>query len=81
MQKIIGCSKDHGKEIDLYDKSYAEKITRINTLLEEAEKSAEDLQKRAYYYAQTLLVFYYLIPENDEQSKEVALLQLKAHTE
>jgi len=51
MQKIIGCSKDHGKEIDLYDKSYAEKITRINTLLEEAEKSVADLQKRAYYYA------------------------------
>ena len=26
IQKILGCSKDHGKEIDLYNKTYAEKI-------------------------------------------------------
>ena len=48
---MIGCSKDHGKEIDLYNKTYAEKILRVNTLLTEAEKSSDDLQKRSYYYA------------------------------
>lgn len=42
IQKILGCSKDHGKEIDLYNKTYAEKIQRIKTLLEEAEKSEDD---------------------------------------
>ena len=42
IQKILGCSKDHGKEIDLYNKTYDEKIQRIKTLLEEAEKSEDD---------------------------------------
>jgi len=40
---MIGCSKDHGKEIDLYNKSYSEKIIRIQSLLKEAEKSEEDM--------------------------------------
>lgn len=42
IQKILGCSKDHGKEIDLYNKTYEEKIQRIKTLVEEAEKSEDD---------------------------------------
>ena len=29
MAKIMGCSKDHAKEIDLYSKPYEEKIERI----------------------------------------------------
>jgi hypothetical protein len=29
MAKLIGCSKDHGKEIDLYNKPYEEKIDRV----------------------------------------------------
>ena len=48
---MLGCSKDHGKEIDLYGKSYDEKVLRIKTLIDEAEKSKDDLQKRAYYFA------------------------------
>jgi hypothetical protein len=48
---MIGCSKDHGKEIDLYGKTYQEKILRINTLLQEADKSSDDMQRRTYYYA------------------------------
>mgnify|MGYP001006260452 CR=1 FL=1 len=39
---MLGCSKDHGKEIDLYNKSYYEKIQRVKTLLDEAEKSEDD---------------------------------------
>ena len=39
---MLGCSKDHGKEIDLYNKSYQEKILRVKTLIEEAEKSEDD---------------------------------------
>ena len=35
---MTGCSKDHGKEIDLYNKDYGEKIKRIRTLLGEAER-------------------------------------------
>ncbi len=79
LAKMIGCSKDHGKEIDLYGKSYNEKIERIKTMINEAEKSTEDMQKRAYYYAQALLVFYYLIPETEEEDIETKDLELRCH--
>jgi hypothetical protein len=29
------------------------------------ESKTEILEKASYYYAQALLIFYYLIPEND----------------
>ena len=29
MDKLIGCSKDHSKEIDLYEKTYEQKIERV----------------------------------------------------
>ena len=55
MSKVIGCSKDHGKEIDLWNKSFSDKVERIKTMLGEAEKagfdSEEGLQKQAYYNA------------------------------
>jgi len=38
---MTGCSKDHGKEIDLYGKSYEEKIQRIEALLAEAERECD----------------------------------------
>ena len=73
LHKLTGCSKNHGQEIDLYNKSFSEKIDRIQTLIKEAEKervekeTEEDfLQRRCYYYQQALLVFYYLIPEGEE---------------
>jgi len=40
---MIGCSKDHGKEIDLYGKTYDEKVLRIKSLLNEASKACDDL--------------------------------------
>ena len=33
MEKLIGCSKDHSKEIDLYDKTYVDKIDRVKTMM------------------------------------------------
>ena len=36
MEKLLGCSKDHSKEIDLYDKTYTEKIDRVKTMAEQA---------------------------------------------
>lgn len=41
LSKMTGCSKDHGKEIDLYGKSYEEKIQRIEALLAEAERECD----------------------------------------
>lgn len=29
MEKIMGCSKNHSKEIDLYEKTFAEKVERV----------------------------------------------------
>ena len=87
LHKLAGCSKNHGQEIDLYNKSFGEKIDRIQTLLKEAEKertekeTEEDfLQRRCYYYQQALLVFYYLIPEGEEQDQTTKRLQLQANT-
>ena len=34
MEKLLGCSKDHSKEIDLYDKTYEDKIDRVKTMME-----------------------------------------------
>ena len=32
MEKILGCAKNHSKEIDLYEKTYAEKIERVTMM-------------------------------------------------
>lgn len=42
MEKMMGCSKDHSKEIDLYDKPYCEKIERIVTMKGQAEAAVID---------------------------------------
>ena len=36
---MIGCSKDHSKEIDLYDKTFGEKIERVKTMVDQAQKA------------------------------------------
>ena len=36
MEKMMGCSKDHAKEIDLYNKTYADKIDRVKTQMKQA---------------------------------------------
>ena len=41
MAKMMGCNKDHAKEIDLYSKSYAEKIERIRTQMKQAQQAME----------------------------------------
>lgn len=63
MTKLAGCSKDHAKEIDLYNKSYDDKVERINAMMKMAkealdfienktkEEKEELLQKASYYYA------------------------------
>ena len=93
MSKIVGCNKDHSKEIDLYGKTYAEKIERVRTMMRQADLAFEaacgsesegktrqdDLQKASYYYQQALLVFYYLIPESDVETVESDGLKLRCH--
>ena len=74
MAKLQGCSKDHAKEIDLYGKSYDDKLAQIREMMDQARsalkemdidgaKPDECLQKACYYFAQANLVFFYLIPE------------------
>ena len=100
MAKMTGCSKDHAKEIDLYNKTYADKIDRVKTQMkqarqareaaEEAEELGEEgaeeersgqLQKSVYYYTQAILVFYYLIPDNDTEEIESDGLKFDCHLE
>ena len=33
MEKMIGCNKNHSKEIDLYEKPYEDKIDRVKAML------------------------------------------------
>ena len=95
---MIGCSKDHAKEIDLYNKTYADKIDRVRTQMKQAQQAMEaaneqktprgekaeeerklQLQKSVYYYTQALLVFYYLIPETEEEEIESDALKFDCH--
>ena len=39
MHKMMGCSRDHAKEIDLYSKDYGSKIERIMKMIGEANKA------------------------------------------
>ena len=42
MEKMFGCSKDHSKEIDLYDKTNQEKIEHIRTMLKQANQAYDE---------------------------------------
>ena len=75
VHKMMGCSQDHSAEIDIYSKTYKEKIERIKIMKEQGnlamteynkKNSEEALNKASYYYAQALLTFVYLIPDNDK---------------
>ena len=81
IQKTIGCNKDHQKEIDIYSKSYEEKMARIKALKEQGNEffKKQDFPKASYYYAQAILIFYYLIPENDKEEEESSLLKKQCH--
>ena len=39
---MFGCNKDHSKEIDLYGKTNAEKIERIQTMLKYAKQAYDE---------------------------------------
>ncbi len=81
MKEMMGCSRNHSKEIDIYNKSYGEKMQRIGDLKDEGNQAYKErvYDKASYYYAQALLIFYYLIPENEEQEKESEGLKRVCH--
>lgn len=92
IHKMMGCKKDHAVELDIYNKTYKEKIERIKMMKEQGnqameevaktenkEKQDENLNKASYYYAQALLIFVYLIPDNDAQEKESNELKISCH--
>ena len=68
MAKAMGCSRDHSKEIDIYEKPYEEKVDRIRAMKEKGNEAFQkgNFEESTYYYAQALLIFYYLIPETKE---------------
>ena len=78
---MIGCSRTHSKEIDIYNKPFPEKIARIKAMKEEGNKHYKnnELDKASYYYAQALLVFHYLIPDSPEEEKESSELKRTCH--
>ena len=53
LKEMMGCSRDHAKEIDIYYKTYAEKIERIKAMKEEGNKNYKEgeYEKSSYYYA------------------------------
>ena len=78
---MMGCSRDHAVELDIYNKPFSEKIVRVKMMKDEGYKAMGELSiskntdsqaqedilnKASYYYAQALLIFYYLIPDNDK---------------
>lgn len=102
IHKMMGCSRDHAAEIDIYNKSYKEKMQRIKLMKEQGNKAIQDynkltarkiaerteeqkkeeedmIQKACYYYKQALLIFVYLIPDNDAEHDESELLKMQCH--
>ena len=61
IHKMMGCSKDHAAEIDIYNKTFKEKIERIKMMKEQGNiaigeynkkpDSDDLLNKASYYYA------------------------------
>jgi hypothetical protein len=53
VKEMFGCARDHSKEIDLYDKSYEEKMARVRHMKEEGNKQYKEreYEKAAYYFA------------------------------
>ena len=41
MAKMLGCSKDHAKELDLYNKCYDDKIDRVKSQMKQARQAME----------------------------------------
>jgi hypothetical protein len=42
MKEMMGCSRDHSKEIDIYNKSYKEKVERIVFLKDEGNQGYKE---------------------------------------
>lgn len=42
VHKMMGCSRDHASEIDIYNKPYPEKIARIKMMKEEGNKAIQE---------------------------------------
>ena len=81
VKDMFGCNRDHSKEIDIYNKPFHEKMERVEHLKAEGNESFKlnHYDKASYYYAQALLIFYYLIPDTKEQDQEVADLKRVCH--
>ena len=39
---MMGCSRDHAAEIDIYNKSYKEKMARIRLMKEQGNKAIKE---------------------------------------
>ena len=59
IHKMMGCSKDHAAEIDIYNKTYKEKIQRIQLMKQQGNEAIQEfnskldfdfMQKASYYY-------------------------------
>ena len=42
IHKMMGCSKDHAAEIDIYNKSYKEKISRIQLMKQQGNEAIQE---------------------------------------
>lgn len=85
---MMGCAKDHAAELDIYNKTFKEKIQRITLMKEEGNAAMKEynktpgdelLNKASYYYAQALLIFVYLIPDDEKEEKETNELKISCH--
>lgn len=45
IHKMMGCNKDHAAELDIYNKSYKEKIERIKLMKEQGNEAIAEYNK------------------------------------
>jgi hypothetical protein len=81
MEKMMGCDQNHSKEMDIYNRSFEEKIIIVNDFKVKGNEyyKVNDYEKACYFYAKALLQFYYIIPDNDKEEKEFYPLKLSCH--
>lgn len=54
-------------------------FNKISGTIYQEKKANEWLNKASYYYAQALLIFVYLIPDDDKEEKESNELKVSCH--
>uniref|UniRef100_A0A0G4HX68 Uncharacterized protein n=1 Tax=Chromera velia CCMP2878 TaxID=1169474 RepID=A0A0G4HX68_9ALVE len=81
MRQMWGCSHDHAKERQIFEKPTSEKIKAANRFREEGNRDFQKghYAKAAVSYRKALLQFDYTFPDTEEETEQMKEAQLAVH--